>query len=125
MKAANAIGAKRISIAKNHDANRLRAASPTKPPPRKGKARRPPDLPTLIATATEEVTINKTTIQNFGTFSRPFLGLKTNASVSKVKSPADHKARLSPAATEATPAYVSWDFKSDERDKVEIKKPVG
>jgi len=47
-----------------------------------------------------------------------FLPVSTKAFCSEVKSPNDHNARLSPAAVEATTAWVNRDLKKEERAKL-------
>jgi hypothetical protein len=115
--AASTTGVKRTSIEKNHDAIRLAAARTTKPPPKYERHRLPPNLATAIATATEGIPIISATIQEFGSSKVAFLRVSTYAFSRGVRSPKDHKAKLSPAANEATATDIDIDLKTGERSK--------
>ena len=123
--AAITTGTKRTSIAKNHDASRLPAARARKPPPKNARKRLPPNLATAIATANEGMPMIRATAQEFGISTVAFFRVRTNAFCSDVKSPADHKAKLSPAATEATAAEIDSDLKIGERANSKGIKIVG
>jgi hypothetical protein len=104
---------KRMSTEKNQDAKRLDIASPRKPPPRHGKARRPPNRATAIAETKELVKMSPETSQKFGN-RRTVPSLfwrETNTDCSGVRSPKNNRATLNEPAAKATPAYVKMDLK--------------
>jgi hypothetical protein len=119
IEAASTTGMKSTSIEKNRDARRLTAARTRKPPPKYERQRRPPNRPTAIAADNEGMPIIRATIHEFGNSRMTFFRGRTNAFWSDVKSPKDHKAKLSPAAKVAKAADIDSDLKLEERAKFE------